>query len=252
MPAVSPVTRSSLYAASARRWVGRMLDRLDAVFGGRRVELDAGSPWELLVATILSAQCTDQRVNQVTPGLFARFRTPAQFASADRTELERLIRPTGFFRAKAKNLVACARAITERFQGEVPRTMDELVTLPGVGRKTANVILGAAFGKPAVVVDTHVKRVAGRLGLSRSHDPDKIEMDLQRVIPEARWTTGSHHLLLHGRYVCVARRPRCEQCALYDLCESRDKRTRPAPDSAHTVSPRRPRRAAGPPSRATT
>jgi endonuclease-3 len=224
---------------------------LDAIFGGRRVELDAGSPWELLVATILSAQCTDQRVNQVTPRLFARFRTPAQFASANRTELERLIRPTGFFRAKAKNLVACARGITERFQGEVPRTMEELVTLPGVGRKTANVMLGAAFGQAAVVVDTHVKRVAGRLGLSRSQDPDKIELDLQRLIPEARWTTGSHHLLLHGRYVCVARRPRCEPCALYDLCNSHDKRSRPAPDSVRPASSRRPRRAAGTSFRAT-
>jgi len=252
MPAVSPSTSSSGHASGARRQVARMLDRLDAVFGARRVELDAGSPWELLVATILSAQCTDQRVNQVTPGLFARFRTPAQFASADQTELERLIRPTGFFRAKAKNLVACARAITERFHGEVPRTMDELVTLPGVGRKTANVILGAAFGQPAVVVDTHVKRVAGRLGLSRSRDPDKIELDLQRVIPEARWTTGSHHLLLHGRYVCVARRPRCEPCALYDLCNSRDKRVRPTPDAASPAASRRPRRPAGASSKATT
>lgn len=249
MPAVSSVSHSSDRAGTRRR-VARMLDRLDAVFGGRPVELDAGSPWELLVATILSAQCTDQRVNQVTPSLFARFRTPAQLASADRTELERLIRPTGFFRAKAKNLVACARAVTERFHGEVPRTMDELVTLPGVGRKTANVILGAAFGQPAVVVDTHVKRVAGRLGLSRSHDPDKIELDLQRVIPEARWTTGSHHLLLHGRYVCVARRPRCEPCALYDLCNSRDKRPRPAPESAIPAVSRRSRRVAGASSKA--
>jgi endonuclease-3 len=227
MPAVAPST-SSVPAANARRRLGRILDRLDAVFAGRGVELSAASPWELLVATILSAQCTDQRVNQVTPGLFARFRTPAQFAAADQSELERLIRPTGFFRAKAKNLIACGRALAERFGGQVPRSMDELVTLPGVGRKTANVILGAAFGQPAVVVDTHVKRVAKRLGLSRSQDPVKIESDLQRLMPEGTWTTGSHHLLLHGRYVCVARRPRCEACALYDLCESRDKRPRPA------------------------
>jgi endonuclease-3 len=242
MLAVSPC-HSSVQAAGARRRVGRILDRLTRCLADA-AELDAGSPWELLVATILSAQCTDQRVNQVTPGLFAQFRTPAQFASADPPELERLIKPTGFFRAKAKNLIACAGALIERFRGEVPRTMEDLVTLPGVGRKTANVILGAAFGQPAVVVDTHVKRVAGRLGLSRSDDPDKIELDLQRVIPEARWTTGSHHLLLHGRYVCVARRPRCEPCALYDLCASRDKRSRPAPPSATTAPSRRPRRAA--------
>ncbi len=242
MPAVSPPTHRSGRAAGARRRVARLLDRLDAVFGGRPVELDARSPWELLVATILSAQCTDQRVNQVTPGLFARFRTPPQFASADQSELERLIRPTGFFRAKARNLIACARALTERFGGEVPQSMDELVTLPGVGRKTANVILGAAFGKPAVVVDTHVKRVAKRLGLSRFADPVKIESDLQRLIPEARWTTGSHHLLLHGRYVCLARRPRCESCALYDLCESRDKRPRAEAGVSRTATPPRPRR----------
>jgi endonuclease-3 len=206
--------------------VERILDRLDGVFAGRGVELSAASPWELLAATILSAQCTDQRVNQVTPGLFKRFRTPAEFASADQAELERLIRPTGFFRAKARNLMQCGRALNERFGGAVPRTMEELVTLPGVGRKTANVVLGAAFGRPAVVVDTHVKRVAKRLGLSAFADPVKIEFDLRRVMPEASWTLGSHHLLLHGRYVCVARRPRCEQCALYDLCASPDKRPR--------------------------
>jgi endonuclease-3 len=234
MPAVSSSAQSSP-APATRRLAGRILDRLDAVFAGRGVELDASSPWELLVSTILSAQCTDQRVNQVTPGLFARFRTPAQFAAADPAELERLIKPTGFFRAKAKNLIACAKALIERFRGEVPRSMDELVTLPGVGRKTANVILGAAFGQPAVVVDTHVKRVAARLALSRSADPVRIEFDLQRLIPEARWTTGSHHLLLHGRYVCVARRPRCEPCALYDLCHSRDKRARP--EGARSTSP---------------
>jgi endonuclease-3 len=210
--------------------VGRILDRLDGVFAGRGIELSASSPWELLVATILSAQCTDQRVNQVTPGLFERFRTPADFASADRAELERLIKSTGFFRAKAQNLMNCGRTLVERFGGDVPRTMEDLVTLPGVGRKTANVILGAAFGQPSVVVDTHVKRVAKRLGLSKSDDPVKIEFDLRRQMPAASWTLGSHHLLLHGRYVCVARRPRCEQCALYDLCASRDKR--PGPDAA--------------------
>jgi endonuclease-3 len=216
--------------------VKRILDRLDGVFAGRGIELSAASPWQLLVATILSAQCTDQRVNQVTPGLFKRFRTPADFASADRAELERLIKSTGFFRAKAQSLTRCGRALVERFNGDVPRTMDELVTLPGVGRKTANVILGAAFGQPSVVVDTHVKRVAKRLGLSKSDDPVKIEFDLRRTISEASWTLGSQHLLLHGRYVCVARRPRCEQCALYDLCASKDKR--PRLDAAVVKAPR--------------
>ncbi|MFZ5862256.1 MAG: endonuclease III [Nitrospirota bacterium] len=225
-----------------RRRVGRILDRLDGVFAGRGIELSAASPWELLVATILSAQCTDQRVNQVTPGLFKRFRTPVDFASADREELERLIKSTGFFRAKAQSLTKCGRELVERFGGEVPRTMDDLVTLPGVGRKTANVILGAAFGQPSVVVDTHVKRVANRLGLSKSDDPVKIEFDLRRTIPEASWTLGSQHLLLHGRYVCVARRPRCEQCALYDLCASRDKRPRPEDTVAPKVARQRARR----------
>jgi endonuclease-3 len=248
MPAMARATQSSLTPSTVRRRVGRIFDRLDAVFAGRGVELDAKSPWELLVATILSAQCTDQRVNQVTPGLFARFRSPAQFASADPAEMESLIKPTGFFRAKTRHLIACARAMTERFRGEVPRTMEELVTLPGVGRKTANVILGTAFGQPAVVVDTHVKRVAARLGLSRSADPVKIEFDLQRLIPEAHWTAGAHHLLLHGRYVCVARRPRCEPCALYDLCESRDKRPRPDPDRSVSSGVRRAGRRASPPS----
>lgn len=186
--------------------------------------MNASGPWALLAATILSAQCTDERVNRVTPGLFAVYRTPADFATADRAVLERLITPTGFFRAKAQHLIACGRAIAERFGGEVPRTMDELVTLPGVGRKTANVVLGNAFGRPAVVVDTHVTRVARRLGLSASADPVRIEQDLQRLIPKARWTVGSFHLLLHGRYVCVARTPRCEQCTVYDLCDAPEKR----------------------------
>jgi endonuclease-3 len=236
---VAPVSVDPPGKLADRRRVGRILDRLDAVFAGRGLELSASSPWHLLVATILSAQCTDQRVNQVTPALFRRFRTPADFASADRAELERLIKPTGFFRAKAQNLTNCGRELVERFGGDVPGTMDELVTLPGVGRKTANVVLGAAFGQPSVVVDTHVKRVSKRLGLSTSDDPVKIEFDLRRVMPEGSWTLGSQHLLLHGRYVCVARRPRCEQCALYDLCASRDKRSRPGGESA--ARPRRPR-----------
>jgi len=179
-----------------------------------------------LIATILSAQCTDQRVNQVTPALFRRYRTAEEYARADQAELERLIRPTGFFKSKAKSIIGCCRALVERFNGAVPDTMEALVTLPGVGRKTANVVLGNAFGKPAVVVDTHVKRVAQRLGLSASDDPDRIEEDLQRLLPPAEWTAGSQRLLLHGRYICVARAPKCRECDLYDFCPWKGKRPR--------------------------
>lgn len=171
-----------------------------------------------MIATILSAQCTDQRVNQVTPELFRRYRTAAEYARANRAELERLIRPTGFFKNKAKSIIECCRALEERFGGTVPETMEALVSLPGVGRKTANVVLGNAFGKPAVIVDTHVRRVVQRVGLSASDDPDRIEEDLQRLMPPDEWTAGSQRLLLHGRYVCLARAPKCRECGLYDLC----------------------------------
>jgi endonuclease-3 len=188
-----------------------------------KVELDHRTPWELLVATILSAQCTDQRVNQVTPNLFCRYRRPADYARARLPEIEALIRSTGFFKSKAKHLVACGQAITERFHGQVPATMEELTTLPGVGRKTANVILGNAFGKPGIVVDTHVKRVANRLSLTTSDDPVRIEEDLQRLVPESQWTNASQRLLLHGRYVCLARKPHCAQCVVSSLCHWKGK-----------------------------
>lgn len=184
-----------------------------------RMELTHHSPWELLVATILSAQCTDQRVNQVTPALFARYRTPRAMANATSTELEGLIRSTGFYKSKAKNLIGCARVITTRFKGQVPHTMEELTSIPGVGRKTANVLLGTVFGKPSIVVDTHVRRVANRLALTHSSDPDHIERDLQSVYPQTQWTEVSQRLLLHGRYVCLARKPRCLVCPIYDVCE---------------------------------
>ncbi len=187
------------------------------------MELDHRSPWELLVATILSAQCTDQRVNQVTPALFQRYRTPVDYATAKLPEVERLIHSTGFFKNKAKHLVACGKAVVERFHGQVPDHMDDLVTLPGVGRKTANVILSNAFGKPGIVVDTHVKRVANRLGLTASNNPDKIETDLQRLLPEAKWAAVSQRLLLHGRYVCLARTPQCARCSIYEHCPSNEK-----------------------------
>jgi len=187
------------------------------------VELTHRSPWELLVATILSAQCTDQRVNQVTPALFKRYRTPHEMANASSTELEALIRSTGFYKGKAKNLIGCAQAVTAQFKGQVPDTMEELIAIPGVGRKTANVLLGAVFGKPGIVVDTHVRRVANRLALTHSSDPERIERDLQSVYPETQWTDVSQRLLLHGRYVCLARKPRCLVCPIYDVCEWEEK-----------------------------
>lgn len=211
-------------ASAAKRRVERLLAALARAMPAPRVELAYANPWQLLVATILSAQCTDQRVNQVTPGLFRRYAGMGDLAEAGRAELEALIRPTGFFKSKARNLVACAKVLTERFGGNVPATMEELVTLPGVGRKTANVVLGAWFKQPAVVVDTHVKRVARRLGLSSSDDPDKIESDLQALIPKPAWTIGSQRLLLHGRYVCLARAPRCGQCCVYQDCHWEGKR----------------------------
>jgi endonuclease-3 len=182
------------------------------------VELDATNPLELLVATILSAQCTDERVNMVTPALFSRYPSAADLAKADQNELENLIRSTGFFKSKARNIIACGRALTEKFEGKVPDTMESLITLPGVGRKTANVILGNYFGQPAVVVDTHVKRVANRLHLTTSQDPTEIEYDLQRILPPSQWTKGAQRLLLHGRYVCQARTPKCESCVIYADC----------------------------------
>ncbi|NOT21495.1 MAG: endonuclease III [Nitrospiraceae bacterium] len=188
-----------------------------------KMELDHRSPWELLVATILSAQCTDQRVNQVTPSLFRRYRRPADMAAADLLEVEQLIRSTGFYKNKAKHLVACGKAVTERFAEEVPHTMDELITLPGVGRKTANVMLGNAFGQPSIVVDTHVKRVAKRLGLTRADNPERVEQDLQQLMPESQWTAFSQRLLLHGRYVCLARKPQCRTCAIYQHCSWKQK-----------------------------
>lgn len=211
---------------TAKRRLARMLTALRATSPAMKVELDHRTPWELLVATILSAQCTDQRVNQVTPNLFRRYQQPRDYASADPTELEALIRPTGFFKTKARNLIHCAKAVAGQFQGEVPDTMEALTTLPGVGRKTANVLLGNAFEKPAIVVDTHVKRVAGRLDLTRHTDPEKIELDLQRLLPADQWTEGSQRLLLHGRYICLARTPKCQHCPIYADCHWKGKTAR--------------------------
>ena len=182
-------------------------------------ELDFASPFELLVATILSAQCTDARVNTVTPALFARFPDARALAQAPQAELEELIRSTGFFRNKAKSLLGMARAVVERHGGEVPAAMDALTRLPGVGRKTANVVLGTAFGAATgVVVDTHVARLARRLGLSAESDPEKIERDLMAVFPSSAWVALGHRLIHHGRRVCHARKPACDACPLAALC----------------------------------
>ncbi|WP_447986803.1 endonuclease III [Nitrospira sp. Nam74] len=211
---------------SIRQRVSRILSRLHQAMPNAKVELNHRNPLELLIATILSAQCTDQRVNEVTPALFRRYTNAADYAKADPSELETIIMPTGFYKSKTRSLIGTGRMLLERFGGKVPQTMEELVQLPGVGRKTANVLLGNCFDQPAVVVDTHVKRVAHRLGLTQSQDPEVIEQDLQRVMPLDEWTSGSERLLLHGRYICVAKRPKCEQCAIYSDCSWEGKRPR--------------------------
>jgi endonuclease-3 len=183
--------------------------------------LDHRSPFELLAATILSAQCTDERVNMVTPELFARYPTPASLAAADQPNVEDVIRSTGFFRNKSKSLIGMARHLTEHHRGEVPRTLEELIELPGVARKTANVVLGTAFGiTSGVVVDTHVGRISRLLGLTEHTDPVKIERDLVALVPREEWINFSHRLIFHGRQVCVARRPACDRCTLASLCRS--------------------------------
>jgi endonuclease-3 len=192
--------------------------RLELLFPEALLALNYRSPFELLIAVILSAQCTDERVNSVTGVLFRRFGTASAFASADLGELEQLIRPTGFYRNKAKSLHRCCSAIVDLFEGEVPKTVEELITLPGVGRKTANMVIGNAFHGQAIAVDTHVKRVANRLELSEEKDPDRIEGDLCALLPKARWTAFSNRAILFGRQVCQSRSPRCVECPLLDLC----------------------------------
>jgi endonuclease-3 len=181
------------------------------------------NPFELLVATILSAQCTDNQVNRVTPRLFQRLRRPKDFAKTPAAEIEELVRPTGFYRNKARNIKACCAALVEHYDGQVPRTIEELVALPGVGRKTANVVLGAAFNTPGIVVDTHVARISNRLGLTRQKDPKKIEVDLMRVIPKKQWSDFSLRLIFFGRETCTARKPKCPVCPLNPFCPYRHK-----------------------------
>ncbi len=197
-----------------------VVDRLAAEYPDIHIPLDHVSSFQLLAAVILSAQCTDERVNQVTPALFARFPDAASMACAQLEELEALIHSTGFFRAKAKSLRGMAQAVTERFGGELPGRMEDLVTLPGVGRKTANVILGHWFGVPGVVVDTHVLRVSRMLGLTTATDPVKVERDLMALWPRRVWSDTTMRMIYHGRRVCIARRPRCGECVMADFCPS--------------------------------
>ncbi len=185
-----------------------------------KIALNFNSPFELLVATILSAQCTDARVNIVTPGLFRKFSTPEDFAAASNAELEAAIRSTGFYRQKAKSIIKCCTSLVVNFGGQVPRTMEELLTLDGVGRKTANVLLGNAFGVPGIAVDTHVSRLAQRLRFSKQTDPTKIEFDMAAVFPKKDWTMLCHLLMSHGRKVCAARNPKCDVCVVNTLCPS--------------------------------
>jgi endonuclease-3 len=206
-------TKATL-AKRAKRVVGAIL----AAHPDAHCELRHGNAYELLVATILSAQCTDERVNSVTPKLFDRFPDPARLADAPVGDVEEIIRPTGFYRNKARSLVGMARAVVEQHGGTVPRTLAELVTLPGVGRKTANVILGNAYGIPGIVVDTHVGRIARRLGFTRSEDPEKVEQDLMELAPRSEWTRLSHAMIFHGRRICGARKPRCTECPVEKDC----------------------------------
>jgi endonuclease III len=200
-----------------------VVDRLKAEYPDARTALDWSNPLELLVATMLSAQTTDVQVNRVTQSLFAKYGTAEDYANAAPDELEEDIRPTGFYRNKTRSLQGMAGALVEEHGGEVPRNMRDLVALPGVGRKTANVVLGNAFGvDEGIVVDTHVRRVSGRLGLTEDQDPAKIERDLMKLVPKEYWTIFSHLLILHGRRTCKARKPDCPNCVLNDICPSAD------------------------------
>src|SRR6184192_3706551 len=204
-----------------RERVVQLIDAFPQVYPGARCELDFRNPLELLVATILSAQCTDKRVNMVTPALFKKYPTAKDYASAPQAGLEKAIKSTGFFRNKAKSIRAAMRTIAEEHKGKVPNTMEELRALPGVGRKTANVVLGNAFGKnEGVVVDTHVLRLSKRLRLTRHSEPEKIEHDLMKIVPREHWTDWSHWLIWHGRRRCYARKPDCSNCEVFRLCPS--------------------------------
>jgi endonuclease-3 len=209
--------------AEVKKAVGRVLRRLKADYPDVECALMHRSPFQLLVATILSAQCTDQRVNVVTKDLFRKYRKPADFATAPLKDIESAVKSTGFFRNKAKNIKSCSAELVEKHQGKVPQDLEALVELAGVGRKTANVVLGTAFGIPTgVVVDTHVGRLSRRLGLTKQKDPVKVERDLMRMLPKREWIDFSHRMIYHGRQVCAARKPLCEKCSMNKFCPQID------------------------------
>jgi endonuclease III len=223
-PVATKAKRGKTANPLAPERVAAILDGLEKAYPKAVCALNHRSAWELLVATILSAQCTDVRVNLATPALFAAFPTPKAMAAASLPELEELIRTTGFFRNKAKSIKGAGRVITEEFGGEVPKTMEELLRVPGAARKTANVVLGSWYGiAVGVVVDTHVLRISRRLELTKETTPEKVEKDLMRVIPQTKWIGFSHEVIFHGRQICIARKPRCADCTLERLCNSTDK-----------------------------
>jgi endonuclease III len=224
MPTATKSAKKATPKNLAPERIAAILKGLDEAYPDVECALTHRSPWELLVATILSAQCTDVRVNMVTPALFKRFPTPQAMAKAKIEELEELIRTTGFYHNKAKSILGAARRISEDFGGKVPQTLAELITVPGAARKTANVVLGVCFGKAeGVVVDTHVFRIAHRLGLAKGDTPQKVEQELMKILPHERWIGFSHQIIHHGRKVCDARKPKCSACNLEPLCTSKDK-----------------------------
>jgi endonuclease III len=215
-------------AAERKERVAEILRRLERMYPSATCALLHSNPWELLVATILSAQCTDKRVNEVTPGLFRKYPTPQDFAATRPEVLADDIRSTGFFNNKAKSIVGAARKVMGDFGGTVPRTMEEMLTIPGAARKTANVVLGTAYGiASGIVVDTHVQRISARLDFTKNTDPVKIEQDLVKIIPKEKWIVFSHEIILHGRALCVARTPKCAECDLNDVCYAKDKTAGP-------------------------
>jgi endonuclease III len=220
----------------------RIVRELTRLYPDARCTLDFADPLQLLVATILSAQCTDARVNRVTPALFARYSDVHSFASAEQAELESLIQSTGFFRNKARNILDCCRQIVEQYNGEIPSTMEKLVQLPGVGRKTANVLLGNAFGVPGIPVDTHVGRLSRRMGLTEHEDPVRVEHDLMKLLPSKEWTNFGHRMIYHGRAVCHSRSPDCNGCTLAKFCP-RIGLEEPEPDSSPQRENRRKKKA---------
>jgi endonuclease-3 len=223
-PVAKKVKRGKTAKPLAPERVAAILDGLEKAYPKALCALNHRSAWELLVATILSAQCTDVRVNLVTPDLFKAFPTPKSMAAASLPELEELVRTTGFFRNKAKSIKGAGRVVTEEFDGEVPKTMEEMLRIPGAARKTSNVVLGSWYGiAVGVVVDTHVLRLSRRLELTKNTTPEKVEQDLMRVIPQAKWVDFSHEVIFHGRQICIARKPRCADCTLERVCNSSDK-----------------------------